>query len=124
MLDASDFVSECSGENIFMIKDNVLITPRLDSVLPGITRDSIMQIAKAELNLKIIEKNIYLQELFSADECFLTGTAAELTPVRQVDNHTIGSGKPGLITKQLQSLYSDIIHGKNKDYLSWLDFVD
>jgi branched-chain amino acid aminotransferase len=122
MLDTEGYVSECSGENIFIVKNKIIKTPPLTSILPGITRDSIMQIAK-NAGYNVIEERFTRDELYCADECFLTGTAAELTPVREVDNRSIGSGNPGEITKKLQHEYNNIVHGKNSKYDIWLDYI-
>ena len=113
-------VSEGSGENIFLIKNGKLFTPTTkDSILKGITRDTIMTLAKNELGIETIEKKIGLVELYEADECFLTGTAAHLTPVSEVESRKIGTGQPGEITIELQKLYFDTIKGKNEKYIDW-----
>ncbi|MBI2651215.1 branched-chain amino acid transaminase [Candidatus Woesearchaeota archaeon] len=122
MLDTEGYVSECSGENLFIVKNNVIKTPFTLAVLPGITRSTIIEIAK-DLGYGIKEERFTRDEVYIADECFLTGTAAELTPVREVDNRQIGEGKPGKITKELQNLFLDIVHGKIKKYEHWLDYV-
>jgi len=122
LLDANGNVAECTGENIFIIKDNVLITPPTDNSLKGITRDSIMQIA-LDFDVKVEERLFSKDKLFAADEAFLTGTAAEITPIREVDDKAIGAGKPGPLTKKLQAKYYDIIHGKCPEYEKWLDYV-
>ncbi|MCR4335451.1 MAG: branched-chain amino acid transaminase [archaeon] len=121
-LDPNGFVSECSGENLFMVKNNILITPTTQNALVGITRDSIMQVAKDE-GIKIKEEKFTKEQLYDADEVFLTGTAAEVTPIREIDNKKIGIGKPGPITKKLQSKFFDIVHGKVPEYNKWLDYV-
>ena len=120
MLDVEGFVSEGSGENIFVIKDNDLYTPHLTSALPGITRDTIFTLAKS-LGYKIIEKKISCDDIYNADEAFFTGTAAEVTPIRELDGNQIGIGSRGLITKKLQSLYFDCVHGRNNEYLHWIE---
>lgn len=122
MLDTEGYVSECSGENIFIVKNNVIKTTPLGTILPGITRASIIEIAK-ELNYEVKEEKFTRDEVYIADECFLTGTAAELTPVRELDNRTIGEGKPGAITKKLQDLFLRIVHGKSKEYERWLSYI-
>ena len=123
MLDAQGNLAECSGENIFVVKDNVLMSPpTMKNTLDGITRKSVIRIAKDE-GIKFEEREITTQETLAADEAFLTGTAAEVTPIRMVDSHTIGEGRPGPITKKLQDTYFDAIHGKLPKYESWLDFV-
>jgi branched-chain amino acid aminotransferase len=120
MLDVEGFVSEGSGENIFVIKDNDLYTPHLTSALPGITRDTIFTLAKS-LGYKIIEKKISCDDIYNADEAFFTGTAAEVTPIRDLDGNQIGIGSRGLITEKLQSLYFDCVHGRNNEYLHWIE---
>ena len=122
MLDTEGYVSEGSGENIFMIKNGVIKTTPLTSVLSGITRDSVIQIAKAN-RITLLEERFTRDELYTAHEAFFTGTAAELTPVREVDDRKIGEGKPGPITKELQSVFFDIVKGKNSEYREWLDYL-
>jgi|TARA_Y100000310_G_scaffold345855_1_gene471499 branched-chain amino acid aminotransferase len=122
LLDNEDFVSECSGENLFIVKNGVIKTVPKGSILPGITRDTVLKVAQ-DMKHETKEELFRIDELYNADECFLTGTAAEITPVREVDNKTIGNGKPGEITKKLQKLYSDIVQGKVKEYDHWLDYV-
>ncbi len=120
MLSQDGNVSEGSGENIFVIKNNKIYTPTTkDSILKGITRDTIMTLAKNELGIETIEKKIELSELYDADECFLTGTAAHLTPVAEIETTKMGTGKPGEITSKLQKLYFDVIKGKNEKYIDW-----
>ena len=120
MLDVDGFVSEGSGENIFVIKDEVLYTPHLTSALPGITRDTIFTLAKS-LGYKITEKKISCDDIYNADEAFFTGTAAEVTPIRDLDGNQIGIGSRGLITEKLQALYFDCVHGRNEDYKYWIE---
>jgi len=122
MLDAEGYVAEASGENIFIAKDGVLKTTPPTSILKGITRDAVIEIAR-DLNIPVIEQRFTRDELYMADECFFTGTAAEITPVREVDNRTIGAGKPGPLTLKLQSIYFDAIRNKIDRYRSWLTFV-
>lgn len=120
LLDQKGNVSEGSGENIFIVKDGQLATPTLaSSTLDGITRDTVIKIAK-DLDLQIIEREITRSELILADEIFLTGTAAEITPVVKMDFKQIGNGKAGDITKKMMSEYADIVMNKNKDYEHWL----
>ena len=120
MLTPDGHVSECSGENIFLVADGKLVTTRLsDSILPGITRDTVIKLAKNELKLETIERPIDRSELYTADECFMTGTAAHITPVSEVDHRTIGNGEIGRITKKLQKVYFDVIKGNNPMYLDW-----
>ncbi|MFM9914122.1 MAG: branched-chain amino acid transaminase [Methylophilaceae bacterium] len=122
LLDVDGFVAEGAGENIFIIRNGKLITPDLTSALEGITRDTIMQLA-GELNLTIIEKRITRDEVYSADEAFFTGTAAEVTPIRELDNRAIGKGTRGPITEKLQSLFFDAVTGKSPRHQSWLTLV-
>ena len=122
MLDTEGYVSEASGENIFMVKNGVLKTTPLTSILPGITRDAVIQIAKAK-KIPLLEERFTRDELYTAQEAFFTGTAAELTPIREVDDRTIGAGKPGPITKELQASFFDVVRGKNPGYKEWLDYL-
>lgn len=123
LLDVDGFVAEGSGENIFIIRNGKLYTPDLTSALEGITRDTIIHLAKEELGLEVIEKRITRDEVYSADEAFFTGTAAEVTPIRELDNRAIGEGARGPITEKLQSLYFDVVKGKNAKYAHWLTLV-
>src|SRR4030043_181575 len=122
LLDTEGYVSEGSGENIFMTRNQILKTTPLTSILEGITRNSIIEIANNE-GIKILEERFTRDELYIADEAFFTGTAAEVTPIREVDGRAIGKGVPGEITKRLQSLFFDIVKGKDKKYESWLTKV-
>ena len=122
MLDTEGYVSEASGENIFMVRNGVLKTTPLTSILPGITRDSVIQIAKAK-KIPLLEERFTRDELYTAQEAFFTGTAAELTPIREVDDRMIGNGKPGPMTKELQAAFFDIVKGKNPSYREWLDYL-
>jgi branched-chain amino acid aminotransferase len=119
MLDIDGFVSEGSGENIFVIRDGVIYTPELTSALPGITRSTIITLAN-ELGYQVIEKQLTCEDVSSADEAFFTGTAAEVTPIRGLDEHTIGSGTRGPITEKLQSLYFDCVAGRSEQHESWI----
>ncbi|MDA9801292.1 branched-chain amino acid transaminase [Candidatus Pseudothioglobus singularis] len=120
MLDIDGYVSEGSGENIFVIKDGIIFTPHLTSALPGITRDTIVTLAKS-LGYEIIEKKLSCDEIYASDEAFFTGTAAEVTPIRDLDGNQIGQGTRGSITEKLQSLYFDCVHGRNTDFMHWID---
>ena len=122
LLDNEGYVAEGSGENIFIVRNGVLYTPELTSALEGITRDTIMVLA-AEEGLKVREKRITRDEVYVADEAFFTGTAAEVTPIREVDNRAIGNGGRGPITEKLQTLYFDQVHGRREDYPEWLSLV-
>jgi branched-chain amino acid aminotransferase len=119
LLDTDGYVAEGSGENVFMVRKGVIKTPPLTSILEGITRDTIMQLA-AERGMRLVEERFTRDELYIADEAFFTGTAAEITPIREVDNRTIGSGKPGPVTQELQSAFFDIVHGKDGRHADWL----
>ena len=114
LLDASGYVMEGSGENIFIVRDGVLYTPDLTSALDGITRRTVMALCD-ELGLQVVEKRITRDEVYIADEAFFTGTAAEVTPIREVDGRAIGAGGRGPITERLQSLYFDQVHGRRDD---------
>jgi branched-chain amino acid aminotransferase len=122
LLDNEGYVAEGSGENIFIVRNGVLYTPDLTSALEGVTRDTIMVLAREE-GLEIREKRITRDEVYVADEAFFTGTAAEVTPIREVDNRTIGSGGRGPLTERLQTLYFDQVHGRREDYPEWLALV-
>ncbi|MFQ5644223.1 MAG: branched-chain amino acid transaminase [Thiogranum sp.] len=122
LLDNEGYVAEGSGENIFIIRDGVLYTPDLTSALEGITRDTIMVLAQ-EQGLEIREKRITRDEVYVADEAFFTGTAAEVTPIREVDNRTIGAGSRGPITEKLQTLYFDQVHGRRSEHAEWLSLT-
>lgn len=121
MLDYRGFVSEGPGENIFLVKDGVLYTPpEHASILKGITRDSIITIAR-DMGYTVVETDTTRASLYAADEVFFTGTAAELTPIREIDGYKIG--KPGRITKKIQDKFFEITKGKDEKYITWLDFV-
>ena len=122
LLDVDGFVAEGSGENIFIVRKGKLYTPDLTSALEGITRDTIVQLA-GELGIEVIEKRITRDEVYTADEAFFTGTAAEVTPIRELDNRNIGTGTRGPITEKLQSLYFDIVKGKSPKHMHWLTLV-
>jgi branched-chain amino acid aminotransferase len=122
LLDTEGYVSEGSGENIFIVRNGRLKTTPLTSILEGITRNSIIKIAN-DNGIKTIEERFTRDELYIADESFFTGTAAEVTPIREADGRAIGSGKPGKMTKSLQSIFFDIVRGRNKKYESWLTRV-
>jgi len=120
MLSPDGYVSEGSGENIFLVKDGKLVTPAIyNNILPGITRDSVIKLARNELGLETIERPVVRGELYIADECFLTGTAAHVTPVSEIDHRQIGDGEIGEITKKLQKIYAEVIRGENRKYLDW-----
>ena len=122
LLDVEGYVAEGSGENIFIIKQGKIYTPDLTSCLEGITRASIIELA-AEAGVPVIEKRITRDEVYCADEAFFTGTAAEVTPIRELDNRIIGAGKRGPITAQLQTLFFDCVKGKAKNHANWLTLI-
>jgi branched-chain amino acid aminotransferase len=122
LLDTEGFVAEGSGENIFLIKNEILYTPDLTSALDGITRRTIFALAQ-DFGIPVIEKRLTRDEVYIADEAFFTGTAAEVTPIREVDHRPIGAGKRGTITEKLQSAYFDLVHGKNPKYQELLSFI-
>jgi branched-chain amino acid aminotransferase len=123
LLDAQGFVCEGSGENIYAVRDGRILTPpQTAGILDGINRKSILRIA-ADLGYEVVERNLARAELYLAEEVFLSGTAAELVPVREIDDHRIGSGRPGPITLELQRVFDDALHGRDERYLEWLDVV-
>jgi len=122
LLDPEGYVAEGSGENIFIVRDGVIYSPDLTSALEGITRETICTLA-AELGMPVHEKRITRDEVYVADEAFFTGTAAEVTPIRELDNRTIGSGRRGPVTEQLQTLYFDVVHGRRNQNADWLTMV-
>jgi branched-chain amino acid aminotransferase len=122
MLDGEGYVSEASGENIFMVRDGTIKTTPLTSILPGITRDSIIRLAR-DKGYEVVEERFTRDELYTADEAFFTGTAAELTPIREVDDRQIGSGRRGSVTEDIQKTFFDVIKGKNPKYEKWLAYV-
>jgi branched-chain amino acid aminotransferase len=119
LLDPEGYVAEGSGENIFIVRDGILYTPDLTSALDGVTRRTLMVLA-TELGLEVHEKRLSRDEVYIADEAFFTGTAAEVTPIRELDNRRIGIGARGQITQRLQSLYFDVVHGRHSAHLDWL----
>lgn len=120
LLTRDGHVSEGSGENIFLVVDGKLVTPYAsDDILMGITRDSVIKLAKNEMGVETIERPIDRSELYIADECFMTGTAAHVTPIIEVDRRKVGNGEIGPMTKELQRLYFDVVQGKNRKYLDW-----
>ena len=120
MLTPDGHVAEGSGENLFLVTGGKLVTPAsYDGILMGITRQKVIELAEKELGIKTIERHVDRVELYSADECFLTGTAAHITPVAEIDHRPIGNGEIGETTRKLQQIYADVIRGKNKKYLDW-----
>lgn len=122
LLDVDGFVAEGSGENIFIVRNGVIFTPDLTSALEGITRETIVKLAE-EFGYEVREKRITRDEVYVADEAFFTGTAAEVTPIRELDGRKIGSGSRGPITEKLQSSYFDLVHGRVTEHLDWLTQV-
>jgi branched-chain amino acid aminotransferase len=123
LLDQRGLVCEGTGENLFVIKNGVIATPGFTSaILGGINRLSAMEIAR-DLGYELVERDIARGELYLADEIFMTGTAAELTPLRELDDHPIGDGRPGPITREIQSAFEDALHGRSERYAHWLDRV-
>jgi branched-chain amino acid aminotransferase len=123
LLDTEGYVSEGSGENVFIVRNGRLYTPDLASCLDGITRDAVIAMAR-DLGIEVIEKRITRDEIYCCDEAFFTGTAAEITPIRELDNRTIGAGSRGPLTGQLQALFFDVVAGKSDRYRHWLHAID
>jgi branched-chain amino acid aminotransferase len=122
LLDTDGYVAEASGENIFLARDGVIKTPPLTAVLPGITRDCLICLAR-DFGIPVVEEIFSRDELYLADEVFMTGTAAEVTPVREVDGRRIGAGKPGPIAKKLQAAFFEVVKGKDPRYQQWLTYI-
>ncbi|EDM83825.1 MULTISPECIES: branched-chain amino acid transaminase [unclassified Limnobacter] len=122
LLDVDGFVAEGAGENVFVIKDGCIFEPEIASALVGITRSTIISLAR-EMGLEVKSKRLTRDDIYIADECFFTGTAAEVTPVRELDNRTIGAGTRGPITEELQKRYFDVVYGRNEKYEHWLTRV-
>ncbi|HZO79955.1 MAG TPA: aminotransferase class IV, partial [Solirubrobacteraceae bacterium] len=123
LLDSHGFVCEGSGENIYAVRNGTIVTPpQTAGILDGISRRSIIQIAH-DLGYDLIERDLARAELYMADEVFLTGTAAELVPVRELDDHPLGGGRPGPITKEIQQVFDDALHGRDPRYAEWLDVI-
>jgi branched-chain amino acid aminotransferase len=122
MLDGDGLVSEASGENIFLVRDGVLCTPPLHTVLDGVTRATVIEIAR-DKGLRVVERSITRDDLYIADEIFLTGTAAEVTPIREVDHRTIGLGTRGPVAKLLQTAFFDVVAGRESKYERWLTYL-
>ena len=122
LLDVDGFVAEGAGENLFVIKDGVIYEPEIASALMGITRNTVITLA-AELGYQVIAKRLTRDDIYIADEAFFTGTAAEVTPIRELDNRSIGSGSRGPITTKIQSLFFDVVNGKVPAHADWLSYV-
>jgi len=119
LLDNEGYVAEGSGENFFLVHDGIIYTPDLTSALNGITRNTIFTLAE-EIGVKVVEKRITRDEVYIADEAFFTGTAAEVTPIRELDGRQIGEGRRGPITEKLQTMYFDVVHGRIEKHNDWL----
>jgi branched-chain amino acid aminotransferase len=119
LLDVDGYAAEGSGENLFVVRDGTLYTPELTSALNGITRDTILHFAQ-EIDVPVVEKRITRDEVYIADEAFFTGTAAEVTPIREIDRRAIGSGRRGPVTERLQQMYFDQVEGRRSQYPDWL----
>jgi branched-chain amino acid aminotransferase len=122
LLDANGYVAEGSGENFFLVRDGIIYTPELTAALEGITRDAVIRIAR-ELDYTVIEKRITRDEVYLGDEAFFTGTAAEVTPIRELDNRRIGTGMRGPVTARLQETFFDQVHGRRNAHGEWLTYV-
>lgn len=122
LLDVDGFVAEGAGENLFLVKNGRIYEPELTSALIGITRDTVIQLA-GDMGLQVSSKRLTRDDIYIADEAFFTGTAAEVTPIRELDNRTIGSGGRGPITARLQSLFFDVVNGRDSRRMEWLTFV-
>jgi len=122
LLDKNGFISEGSGENIFLVNEKTISTPKTDHCLNGITRQSVIQIAK-DFGFDVIERDISYDELIASDEVFFSGTAVEITPISKIDETIIGSGSIGPVTEKLQTAYADIVSGRNDQYRNWLNIV-
>ena len=122
LLDTQGFVAEGAGENLFVIKDGKIYEPEIASALTGITRDSVIRVA-AEFGLEVLSKRLTRDDIYIADEAFFTGTAAEVTPIRELDNRIIGEGRRGPITEKIQARFFDIVNGRAPEYEHWLAFV-
>jgi branched-chain amino acid aminotransferase len=123
LLDFEGYIAEGPAENIFFVKNNNIITPSPGSILPGITRDSVMQIAK-DLGIKVEERKVILEEIKSMDEAFFTGTAVEIHSISKIDETLIGQGTVGIITKKIKDVFQKIIKGEEEKYLNWLTFIE
>lgn len=122
LLDTEGYICEASGENIFIVKRGCIKTPPPTSILQGITRDTVIRLAR-DMNMNVVEQRFTRDELYIADEAFFTGTAAEITPIREVDNRTIGKGERGPVTERIQSTFFDVVQGRNDRYKEWLSFL-
>lgn len=122
LLDSEGYIAEGVGENFFMVKDGIIYTPKLGSILAGITRSTIITLAQ-QLDIRVEETDLRLESAYLADEAFFTGTAAEVTPIRSIDDRIIGAGEVGPVTNQLKSAYFDVVQGKNSDFKQYLTYL-
>lgn len=123
MLNRDGFVAEGSGENLFIVRDGVVLTPPLSAgVLEGLTRETVTTLLRDD-GYEILERDLSRTDLYYADEMFFTGTAAEVTPIREVDDRAVGSGRPGPVTKRAQELFMETVTGRNERHSDWLDYV-
>ncbi len=122
LLDVHGYVAEGCGENFFIVRDGVVKTPPLNSILPGITRAAVMKILR-DASIEVVEQTFPRDAVYIADEAFMTGTAAEVTPVRELDDRMIGAGVPGPVTLQVQEIFSAALHGRDARYREWLHYV-
>ena len=123
MLDAQGYVAECSGENLFIVRDNIVYTPPRDRILEGITRDAVMTLAK-DMDIKVVEEQISRDQLYIADEVFVCGTATEVVPVREIDYRVIGKNPKYPVTRKIQKAFFDVVRGEGARSYEWLDYVD
>lgn len=123
MLDTNGYVAEGSGENIFIVRRGKVYTPSLTSALEGITRATVVELFTDDMQLEVIEKQITRDEVYTADEAFFTGTAAEVTPIRSLDDRDIGDGTAGPVTREIQQRYFDVVNGKDQQRIDWLTFI-
>ncbi len=122
LLDVDGFVAEGAGENLFIVRDGKIFEPEISSALVGITRDTVIRLAHS-LGIEVVSKRLTRDDIYIADEAFFTGTAAEVTPIRELDNRTIGSGTRGPLTAKLQSMFFDVVNARDERHLDWLTFV-
>jgi branched-chain amino acid aminotransferase len=122
LLDVDGFVAEGAGENLFIVKDGVLCEPEIASALTGITRNTVHRLAK-DLGLELVTKRLTRDDVYIADEAFFTGTAAEVTPIRELDGRQVGAGRRGPVTEKIQAAFFDIVNGRSEKYNDWLYYV-
>jgi branched-chain amino acid aminotransferase len=122
LLDANGYISEGVGENIFVVKEGVIYTPKLGTILAGITRETIFKLA-ASMSLKVVEADLKPEDAYNADEAFFTGTAAEVTPIRSIDDHVLNGGEIGPVSAKIKAAYHDVVRGKNSEFVDYLTYV-